>query len=623
MRLGLRKFGQPLPSRVKSSIFFLAVVSLACFGLLMIRLWSLQVIRGEEFRQRSENNRISIQVIPSPRGLILDRKGEVLATSRPAFHLALLPYAVPDLPGTLELLGPRVGLDMEETRARLERANAFKPVVIRHDIPREAVAYLEEHRLQFPGVLLQVEPLRNYPAKVQPAHVLGYVGEVNEAEIRQKDRSYRLGDFIGRQGLERDFEDFLRGVPGRRWVEVDAFGREQRVLNEQPYGPGKNLILTLDASLQEKAESLLGDTVGTIIAVDPRNGEVLAMASQPRFDPNAFAGGISVNAWKELTSDALHPLEDRATRGQYPPGSVFKIAVAAAALQEGAIKEDEELFCPGHLVFGGRTYRDWRPEGHGWVNIHQALVESCDVFFWKVGLRLGIDAIARHARAFGLGDSTGLRDQGEKEGIVPSPEWKLENIGEPWYPGETLSASIGQGYTVVTPIQMAVLISAIANEGTLYEPRLVLRVEEPDGRVIQTFGPKMRGRLPIQPQYIDMIRRGLRGVVNEERGTGSLARIQNIQVAGKTGTAQVIRLRKRHDQKEQETRPRELRDHGWFVAFAPYENATIAVVVLGEHGGLAGGRYAPLAREVIAHHLNMSREEPGSEPASDGEGGHP
>ena len=421
-------------------------------------------------------------------------------------------------PGLWSSLGLESGWIWRRPGPDLNGPTPLKPVVIRHDIPREAVAYLEEHRLQFPGVLLQVEPLRNYPAKVQPAHVLGYVGEVNEAEIRQKDRSYRLGDFIGRQGLERDFEDFLRGVPGRRWVEVDAFGREQRVLKEQPYGPGKNLILTLDASLQEKAESLLGDTVGTIIAVDPRNGEVLAMASQPRFDPNAFAGGISVNAWKELTSEALHPLEDRATRGQYPPGSVFKIAVAAAALQEGAIKEDEELFCPGHLVFGGRTYRDWRPEGHGWVNIHQALVESCDVFFWKVGLRLGIDAIARHARAFGLGDSTGLRDQGEKEGIVPSPEWKLENIGEPWYPGETLSASIGQGYTVVTPIQMAVLISAIANEGTLYEPRLVLRVEEPDGRVIQTFGPKMRGRLPIQPQYIDMIRRGLRGSSTRNAG---------------------------------------------------------------------------------------------------------
>ncbi|MBI2880844.1 MAG: penicillin-binding protein 2 [Candidatus Tectomicrobia bacterium] len=591
---------------INRRVAVMGVCVLCLMGALSIRLWVLQVIQGDEFRRRSENNRIATKTILGLRGKILDRAGRLLAGNRPAFHLALIPNSVPRLTDTLRRLQGRTRLDPEWAQAQIRHGNPFKPIIVQRDLPREAVAQVMEHRWRLPGILMQVDPQREYPQKALASHLMGYLGEVTE-DVFQRKKGYRPGDLMGKQGIERDFEDLLRGVKGKRWVEVDAFGRENKVIREHPAKPGRNLVLTLDLDLQTKAEALLGDQPGVLIAMDPRNGEILALASNPRFDPNALTNGMTPADWKALVQNPLDLLQDRATRGQYPPGSVFKIVLAAAGLEEKAIAPADTLFCPGSFRYGNRTFRCWRPQGHGNVNLHRALVESCDVYFYQLGLRLGIDRIARYASAFGLGRPTGLVAQGEKAGVVPSPEWKKKATGEPWYPGETVSIAIGQGYTLVTPIQMAVLISAVANGGTLYRPLLVRRVEESDGTVSQVFAPEVRGRLPVSPENLAIIRKALRGVVHDPRGTGFRAKIPGIETAGKTGTAQVVRLKHRKDSAEQQAGSRLARDHAWFVAFAPFEEPLIAVVVLAEHAGVGGSRYAPLARDLIAHHLGLSQ----------------
>ncbi|MFQ5693784.1 MAG: penicillin-binding protein 2, partial [Nitrospinota bacterium] len=552
------------------------VVVLSLIGVLIIRLWVLQVIRGDEFRRRSENNRIETKTTAGLRGKILDRAGRLLAGNRPAFQLALIPRSVPDLAETLKRLEAHTGLDPRWARAQIARGNPFRPIVVQKDLSREAVAQVMEHRWQLPGVLIRVRPKRQYPRERLAAHLMGYLGEIGEAKLK-KGRGYRHGDMAGKQGVERDFEDILRGVHGKRWVEVDAFGREIKVIGERQAKPGQNLVLTLDLDLQRKAEALLADQPGVLIAMDPRNGEVLALASNPRFDPNALTTGMNAADWRALLQDPLRVLQDRATRGQYPPGSIFKIVMAAAALEEKVISPTDTLFCPGHFKFGKRTYRDWKPQGHGRVNLYRAIAESCDVYFYQLGLKLGIDRIARFAAAFGLGRPTGLVGRGEKSGVVPSSAWKRRVIGQPWYTGETISVSIGQGYNLVTPIQLAVLISAVANGGTLYRPLLVRRIERTDGTVVKTFQPEVRGRLPVSPKNLDFIRAALRGVVNDPRGTGFRAKLPGVEIAGKTGTAQVVRLKHRKDSKEQREGPRRRRDHAWFVAFAPYDQPTIAV----------------------------------------------
>ncbi|MFQ5911942.1 MAG: penicillin-binding protein 2 [Nitrospinota bacterium] len=585
----------------------LAVCAFCLMGALLIRLWVLQVIQGEKFRRRSETNRIETKIIPGLRGKIQDRAGRVLAGDRPAFDLALIPHSVPNVTDTLIHLQKRTGLDPLWARSQIGLGNRFKPIVVQKNLSREAVAQVMERRWQLPGVLIQVRPQREYPERDLAAHLIGYLGEVTEGQVKKR-RGYRAGDMAGKQGIEREFEDVLRGVHGRKWVEVDAFGREIKVIGERPAKTGKSLVLTLNVELQQKAEELLAEQPGVLIAMDPRNGEILALASNPRFDPNALTDGMSAKDWNKLIRNPLRVLQNRATRGQYPPGSVFKIVLAAAALEENAIAPSDTLFCPGFYRFGRRSYRCWKAGGHGNVNLHRALVESCDVYFYQLGLKLGIDRIARYASAFGLGRPTGLVSEGEKAGVVPSPEWKRKRFGQPWYPGETVSASIGQGYNLVTPIQLAVLISAVANGGTLFRPRLVRRIEEKDGSVVQTFLPEIRGRLPVKRKNLEFVRKALRGVVQEKRGTGFRAKIPGVQVAGKTGTAQVVRLKHRKDSKEQAQGDRLRRDHAWFVAFAPYEEPTIAVVVLAEHAGKGGSRYAPLARELIAHHLGIRED---------------
>ncbi|MFQ6110753.1 MAG: penicillin-binding protein 2, partial [Nitrospinota bacterium] len=514
--------------------------------------------------------------------------------------------AVKDMASTMATLERVLALDPSSAQEKLRAESRFKPTLIAADIDRRAVAYLEEHRLELPGVRVEAVPRRRYPLGSLGSHFLGHLGEITEGYLRQSaNGDYRQGDIIGVYGLERDFERYLKGTKGFKRVEVDAYGRELRLLFNKDQIPGNTLILTIDLELQKRAAELFSPYQGALIAMDPRNGQILAMVSNPSFDPNLFAGGISRENWQKLMRNPLHPLHNRALQGQYPPGSVYKIVVAAAGLEEGVITPDTTIYDPGYFYFGRRTYRDWKPGGHGIVDLKKAIRESCDVYFYRLGQKLGIDRMARYARGFGLGKKTGLSMRDEREGVVPSRKWKRAARGEPWYPGETISAAIGQGFNLVTPIQLLNVMASVANGGTLYRPHLVQRVLSPEGREVYRARPEVLGRLPVRARNLRLIQEALRAVVNERGGTAFRARLKEVVVAGKTGTAQVMRLRRRGGQ---DKLPREQRDHGWFVAYAPFENPSIAVIVFVEHGGKHGAYYAPLAMKLIQAYLKLREE---------------
>jgi penicillin-binding protein 2 len=574
------------------------------FFLLLARTWHLQIIQGEDFLRLSENNRLRSLRTKSLRGKFLDRHGHVLADNRPAFTFMAIPEDLPP-PEQLPALLHTLNLEVAPEVLKLRRSTmAFKPVPIKRDVPRDRVAYFAEHRMDFPGLFLEIEPLRSYPYGTFAAHLLGYLGEIGEAQLqRSKNEGYQLGDLIGQYGLEHTYEAVLRGRHGVRQVEVDALGREMQLIAARPQKPGTNLVLTLDLYLQQLAEQLLEEHAGAIVALDPRNGQILALASSPTFDPNAFATHLSKTEWTALTTHPRRPLNNRALQGQYPPGSIFKIVTALAALEEGVVSPQKTQFCPGSYVYGSRTFRDWKAGGHGTMNLRQAIIESCDVYFYHVGQELGVDRIARYARAFGLGQATGFALDGEKNGLIPSTQWKRRAREQPWYAGETLSVAIGQGYTLFTPLQAANMIAAVANGGTLYKPYIVLRQENADGTILHETVPEVLHQLPLKPQHLAIVRQGLWGVVNDPKGTGKKAHHEHIAIAGKTGTAQVVRLEQSGPRQRQEQIPERYRDHAWFVAFAPFEAPTIAVVVMIEHAGKGGGQFAEYAKALIHAYL--------------------
>ena len=423
--------------------------SLAALMVLLLgaRLWNLQVLRGEEMAALSENNRVRLRRDPATRGRVVDRTGAVVIDSQASFDAVVVPEDARDLPAAVEMLAQILGQSTADTQAALDRAAgrpAFQEVLIKRGLTYDEVAAIETHQMELAGVSLRVTPSRIYPHGPTLAHVLGYTGEVTPDDVEHHP-DYRPGDVIGKAGLEKVWEGDLRGVEGGQQVEVDALGRELRVLDEAEAVPGHTLVLSVDLALQQAAEQALGDNVGAIVALDPRNGDVLAMVSEPSFDPNAFTGGIKPALWRELTTHPRHPLNARATQGQYPPGSTFKIIVAAAALEEGIVNPFTRIHCPGFLNFGNHTFRCWRHGGHGSVNVHDALVGSCDVFFYQMGSRLGIDTIARYAREFGLGAPTGIEIGNERSGLMPDTAWKKKRYQQSWQKGETLSVAIGQG----------------------------------------------------------------------------------------------------------------------------------------------------------------------------------
>jgi penicillin-binding protein 2 len=443
---------------------------------------------------------------------------------------------------------------------------------------------------------------------------------VSQADLSSGTTGYRPGDLVGKAGVEKNWDDELRGNPGGQQVEVDALGRRMRVLEEVADLPGATLTLTLDRDLQEAADRALGESDGALVALDPRSGEILAMVSHPAYDPNVFARGIRRDEWRALVQDRKHPLANRAVQGQFPPGSTFKVAVATGALEQGVVTPFTGVTCTGGIPFGNHFFRCWKKGGHGSVNLHRAIVESCDVFFYQVGQRLGVDTIADYANRLGLGTPTGISLDHEKPGLIPTSEWKRARYGEPWFAGETLSVAIGQGYVLATPLQMANLIATVANGGTRYRPHFVERVESASGEVVEEIKPEVLGEAGFRKSTMLQIREALRDVVNLPNGTGKRAKLPTIEVAGKTGTSQVFKMIK---QVKTAHMAKNLRDHAWFVAFAPVEAPEIAMAVLIEHAGGGGGAMAaPIAHDVADFYFALTRGRSyqlASGPAVDGE----
>jgi len=590
-------------------------ILVAAFVVLIARLLFLQVIEGSELRRLSEINSIRLRSVDAPRGLIYDSHNRLMADNRPSYDLSVIVKDAGPLEGTIEKLARYTGIEEAEfweTMKKQKGKRAYKPVLLKSDIGRDALAAIEVNRWDLPGIVVNVSPRRDYIFSPSAAHILGYMGEISEKELKSgRYGDCRTGDFIGKYGIERENEHWLRGKRGGQQVEVNATGQVVRVISTVEATPGHNVYLSIDQTLQQKAEQLLGDRAGAAVAVDPSSGQVLAMASSPSFDQNAFITGLSHDAWNALISDPQRPLSNKAIQAEYPPASTYKIIAAAAGLEEGVIDTNVTHFCPGFLKFGNRTYRCWKKWGHGEVDVYRALKESCDVYFYKVGQELGVDRLAWYARAFGLGEPTGIDLPHEEGGLIPTAQWKKKKTGISWQRGETLSIVIGQGFNLATPLQMAMVAAAVGNGGTRYRPRIVKTIRTADGQVVYQSSPEVVGRLPISASTLQIVQEGLFKAVNEPHGTAYASRLDAVAMCGKTGTAQVVGRKEEDADGDGEVEP--IKDHAWFVAYAPRENPVIAVSVIIEHGEHGSSAAAPVAAEIIRMYITgqSGKDSPG------------
>ncbi len=615
---GGRRLGTGVDPAVESRLPFVALGLIAVFVVFLVRLFQLQILEGEDLRRRSQSNSVRSIRLEAPRGQILDRHGRILATTRPAYGVQIMPSDLRRPERTFAALGALLEVDPGELRRTFGKPRGrarFQPVRLAGDLPEDYHARVESHRFAMDGVISDMRPRRLYEGGDIAAHLLGYLGEIQKEQLETRTfAEYRQGEVIGQSGVERWLQSELRGRAGGQNVVVNVAGRVIEELDSIEPEPGDTAVLTIDLDLQQEAAhafqpEVLGEPekMGAVVALDPRSGDVLALVSRPAFDPNAFAGGIDAATWQRLVDDPWRPLQNRAVSGQYPPGSTYKPFVAAAALQEGVVGVHGLTFCPGHFTLGRRTYRCWKKEGHGSVSVHEALVRSCDVYFYQAGLKVGIDRLAFFARGFGLGRQTEIELSHENPGLVPTSWWKERRFGEPWQLGETVSASIGQGFNLVTPLQLAVAYAALANGGKLVRPRLLLRIERRDGEVVEAPPPEIRGTLPVDAKHLEEVGRGLLGVVNEPGGTGGRSRLPDVLVAGKTGTSQVVGFEHTEDLDEHEI-PIKYRDHAWFAAYAPFDAPEIVVAVLVEHGGHGGSAAAPIARRVLEKYFESKQQ---------------
>lgn len=590
------------PTELKKRIFIANVVVILAFFTLAVRFWYLQVKEGEHYKELSLNNSLRLVKAPAPRGILYDRNGIKVAENRPGFDLYIVPEDVKDWPRTKEMLKKLIGMEEETIDEILKKSKGrppFQAVKLREDLTWEDTVRIESYKFEIPGLILDVSPKRNYIFGEATAHLIGYLGEISDKELDAFEDTgrYSQGDLIGKYGIEKAFEGDLKGVDGGKEVEVDALGRKIKVVNWNPPYPGNNIKLTIDIRTQVAAWAALKDKVGAAVAIEPKTGKILAMVSTPTFDPNALSTGVTREEWKELIENPLNVLNNRAIQGLYPPASTYKPIHAAAALEEKVITPETRIYSGPAFRYAGRDYRDWKEQGHGIINVHRAIVESSDTFFYQVGLKMGIDRLANYTKSFGFGTKTGIALSGEKAGIVPSSEWKLKAFKVPWYEGETISVSVGQGYMIITPLQLADAYAAIANGGTLYTPKLIEEVRNPAGLVTKTYVQEERGKLAVSETVMDEVRSALAGVVHEDGGTAHFLKASGLKIAGKTGTAQVAKLIKRT--KNVSSIAYKYRDHAWFAGFAPYDDPKIAVVVIVEHGGFGASAAAPVARELF------------------------
>jgi penicillin-binding protein 2 len=586
----------------------LLILMLLVLAVYVLRMWHLQVLEGTTYRYQSENNRIRLEEIPAARGIIFDRNGNPLVENRPAYHVQLIREDVRDLDQTIREVARLCDRSPEELFAVLEASKhvpRFVPLRLVSDIDRDCLARVEAQRVRLPGLFIQLEPKREYRWQGTAPHLIGYLSEITEAELKGGQyQGYFPGEDIGRIGVESAFEKYLHGKRGGRQVEVDAIGRRIRLLDEVLPIAGKNVWLTIDIELQRVAESCLQGRVGAIVALDPSNGAVLAMASSPVFDQEKFIRGMRKDEWQALTRDNSHPLLNRCIGGAYPPGSTYKPLVALAALKEGMLAADTTFFCPGYVDFAGRKYRCWRPHGHGSMAVVNAIIQSCDVFFYQSGLRLGVDHLAQWVKAFGLGERTGIGLPGESPGLVPTSKWKRQALGVPWQKGETLSIAIGQGFDSATPLQMALAYATIANNGKLWQPYVVSRIEGHGPDDVDEIRGKLKNKVAIDQRFFDLVKKGMLGVVESEQGTAHAIRDKSIPIAGKTGTAQVVQMADGPNRTPTKNLKERDRDHAWFIGYAPANNPQIVVAALIEHGGHGSSAAAPLVQKVINVYLS-------------------
>ncbi|MFZ3071927.1 MAG: penicillin-binding protein 2 [Thermodesulfobacteriota bacterium] len=623
-------FGDKEPAELKDRIIPCIWVIAIAFAALFFRFWYLQVIRSNYFTELSLSNRIRIAKAHAPRGFVYDRNGILLAESRPGFDLAVVPEDVEDWDKTKLLLKKLTGIDEDEIKAKIKESKLRRPyhsIRLKEDVSWEEMARVKASEYELPGVVIEVSPKRNYVFGEATAHLIGYVGEINDkeyAELKKKvtpfskggsggieDNPYALGDVIGKYGLESVFENELKGADGGKRIEVDAHGRAMRVIEATPPSSGQNISLTIDILAQMAAYEAMKDKSGAVVALDPRNGAVLAMVSAPGFDSNAVSAGIGAEEWEAIIKNPLKVLNNKAIQGAYPPASTFKLITAAAALEKNVITRETRIFSGPSFRFGNKEFRDWKEEGHGIIDVHTAIVESADTFFYQVGLKTGIEGLAEYSRRFGLGEKTGIELKNEKPGLVPTTAWKKKALGTQWYEGETVSVSVGQGYMLATPLQMANAFASMANGGKIYLPRIIEKIETSGGTVIKEFTPTEKSSTGISPQTISLLVNALRGVVTEDHGTARSLDVPNLKIAGKTGTAQVVKLKERI--KNIKLIPYEFRDHAWFVGFAPYDDPKIAVAVIVEHGGFGSAAAAPVALKVIQAYLGAAEKTPAPE----------
>ncbi|MFC2742076.1 penicillin-binding protein 2 [Selenomonas artemidis] len=587
---------------------FLRVVAVCIILVLIGRAGYLQVYDGELYARLAEGNRIRIIPAEAARGTFYDRNGELLVTNRPGFTVSLLPLTEPISPEVIARVSALIHVPVEEIQKKIDAHIGFDPIRIKNDVLPDIVSIIEEQKDSYPGVVVEVLPVRDYIFGEYAAHVFGYVSEINEEELeRRKGEGYKSGDIIGKFGLERVYDKEVRGIKGGEQVEVDVSGRPVQILGRQSPIPGNDLVLTIDSHIQEAAERAVDDQLAAVhahaaaaVVINPQTGEILAMVSRPAFNPNLFAGGISTVNWNMLNNNPYHPMDNKAITGEYPPGSTFKIVTGTAALAEHKVTAQEKIFDSGRHWIIPKTNAGG--EALGWIDFEQAMAHSDNVYFYEMGNRLGVDTLERYARLFGLGTRTGIDLPYEAEGLVPNRKYKADNYedGE-WYLSETFDAAIGQGFNLVTPLQAAMVVSEIAANGQRYRPHLVQRIVDVNGNTVREIKPELLSTLEVDPSVIHHVQEGLHSVTKLGTGTALFAGFP-VDIAGKTGTAENSQGR----------------DHSWFVAYGPYKNPNVVVAVIVEQGGFGSVAAGPIARRILEAAFGLDKQIESTQGKSEG-----